>query len=265
MAEDEVRIRIPDDDAPSAPGETSAEIKAATERANAEAARARQETAQARAIIEQNQTNQLLTGISLVKAEAANARAAYREAMESGDFDKAAEAQEAIATAASRVHQLESIRDYQAQRPQQPADPVEAFAQGRTEATAAWIRQHPQYIRDQQKFARLQSGHYSAIAEGLTPDTPQYFARVEREIGLRKGEQQAVKRSNDPHTHVQGGSVYLPPGEAERSRDGSLTWQRHDVKAGRCSAEQVGSPIGLEEMARRKSFFLKQGAYDRLD
>jgi putative ABC transport system substrate-binding protein len=49
--------------------------------------------------------------------------------------------------------------------------PVEAFAQGRTEATAAWIRSHPDYIRDQRKFARLQSGHYSALAEGLTPDS----------------------------------------------------------------------------------------------
>jgi hypothetical protein len=137
----------------------------------------------------------------MARAESANAKAAYREAMEVGDFDKAAEAQEAIATAASRIQNLESVRAYQAQRPQQPADPVETFAQ-RTGASAAWIRQHPEYIRDQQKFAKLQAGHYSALGEGLTPDTPEYFARVEREIGLRKNakSEDASYKPNDPHT-----------------------------------------------------------------
>jgi hypothetical protein len=243
MSDESVRVQIDEGDGPApAKGETD---KAAIERANAQAERARQEIAQAHAIIEQNQQHQLLIGLSLAKAESANAKAAYREAMETGDFDKASEAQEQIATAAVRIQQLEAYAA-QPQRPQQPSDPVEAFARGRTEATAAWVKSHPDYITDPRKFAKLQSGHYSALAEGLTPDTPEYFARVEKEIGLRKGEnRQQTKRTGDDNHGVRGSEVHLTPGEAAAATNGAVVWNQADVKARRCRPDQVGEPIGL--------------------
>jgi hypothetical protein len=63
-------------------------------------------------------------------------------------------------------------------------DPVEAFCEGKTEPSARWLREHRDWVTNPQKNARLTSAHFDAVAEGLTPDSSEYFEHVERAIGL---------------------------------------------------------------------------------
>jgi hypothetical protein len=261
MADTDLRIDI-EPDTGAAPAKGPKEGGRSIEEINAETRRYQQEAANYRAMAAQQRVANLSAAIDVAQTESESAKQAYVQAMDMGDFAAAAAAQEAIAAATVKVQNLEAAERYYQNAPQQPSDPVEAFAQGRTEASAAWIRQHPDFVRDQRKFVKLQAAHHDALANDLTPDTSAYFEHVERRIGLRKPA--PAYDPNDPRTHVRGSEVRLTPGESERATDGSITWGRHDLAAGRCKANQVGEPIGHAEFARRKRRMMADGYYDRV-
>jgi hypothetical protein len=273
MADDEVRVQIPSDDGPAPAKDLDraiAEERRRAEEANRRAAQYRAEAAQARQYVAQQQAANVANGIDAVRAEAESAKRDFEEAMNMGAFDRAAECQATIAAAEVRAQRLQEHQAYLQSAPQQPrttGDPVEDYISQRSGPTQSWLRAHREWVTDPRKNAKLTSAHYAAVAEGLTPDTDQYFAAVESRLGLRrdaKGE--GAYKPNDPRTHVRSdGAIHLTHGEAERATDGSLTWQKHDVKAGRCDPSQVGEPIGHREYAPRKRELLRAGAYNRLD
>jgi hypothetical protein len=162
-----------------------------------------------------------------------------------------------------------------------PTDPVEAFMQSRTPTTQGWLRSHMDYTRavgkfyagqasaEEAKLARkLIAASSDAEAEGYAVDTPEYFAHLETFTGIKKTAepkpepQRTTRRQSVPAAPVNGGSspsaasggpvnVRLTKGQAETATDGSITWNRGDVLAKRCTQDQVGQPIGVHEMARR--------------
>jgi hypothetical protein len=271
MASDtDLRISIEPDtgDGSATPADIERQIeqeRRRTAEAHRQAAAYRHESARLRSEIAGRQAERISTAAEAAKLEVETAKRDFEDSMNTGDFARSAEAQARIADATLRAQRLEEYNNYLQTAPQQtqPADPAEAFAQGRTEASAAWIRQHPEFVRDQRKFVKLQAAHHDALAKDLTPDTSAYFEHVERRIGLRKPA--PAYDPNDPRTHVRGSEVRLTPGESERATDGSITWGRHDLAAGRCKASQVGEPIGHAEFARRKRRMMADGYYDRSD
>jgi hypothetical protein len=157
--------------------------------------------------------------------------------------------------------------------PTVPADPVEAACVGRTEPTARWLREHPDWVLDRQKNAKLTAAHFDAEADGVVPDTPEYFARIEKQIGLRgngsaRGSAGGALRNSGVHpadfnpgdvsTHIRDGGreVFLTKGEAKAANDGTLVWNYGPLK---------GKPIGTQEAARRKAAMFAEGRYNRLD
>lgn len=237
-------------------------------------------------------------GLSAAQTASDAAKAEYKTAMEAGDWDKAAEAQVKIADARADLKRLlEAKSDLEAQkssspplsapsrqeatRASSPADPVEAFIASRTEPTARWLREHKDFITDPRKNAKMTGAHWDAIGEGLQTDTPEYFAHVEKYLGLTKaapngkgngngnGSQPPARRSasSAPVAPVQasaggtsgGKEVRLTPGEAKTATDGTLVWNT-DSKDGRY---KKGDPIGIQEFARRKSLMMEQGLYDK--
>jgi hypothetical protein len=265
----EIRIQIEDDDTtPSnAQAEESIEdIRRRGEESAAEVARLRHEAARYRAETARNRVSTALTRAGMEAQEAATE---YRGALEAGDIDLQAGAQSRMAEVEARRARLQEHAELleRSQRVQL-ADPVEAACAGKTATTANWLRSHPEHVRDPRKLAKLQSAHFDAEAEGLVPDTSEYFSHIERTIGLSdglargSGDRAAARPAmkvnrNDPSTHVQhgGAEVYLTKGERERATDGTIVWNH---------GSRRGQPIGIQEFARRKSTMHAEGRYSVL-
>ncbi len=129
-------------------------------------------------------------------------------------------------------------------------DPVENHISQCSQPTQKWMRDHIDWIRDPSKYEKVQRAHFHALGEGHTPDTSSYFEHVEKRIGLRK--EQPV--------------VTLTKREAELAEDGTHTWGKHDLAAGRIKdASLIGKPIGTQEMGRRKVLLTREGRYNKID
>jgi hypothetical protein len=248
-----------DDGAGSTGGSDLAELKRRAEAAEAEAACVRQENAKISA------RGQIENAMATVEGEARAAEIKYADCIERGDF-------EAAATWARKMGESEAkklrLDEHAASVERMPvhADPVEAHLSKFTEPTARWLRDHRDWVTDPRKNAKLTGAHHFAVAEGLEPDTPEYFRAVEEKIGLRgggnaSGSRGSARRSDidpsDIRTHIVDGGkgVFLTKGERERATDGSLVWNY---------GRDRGKPIGIQEMARRKAAMHAEGRYDKL-
>jgi hypothetical protein len=52
-----------------------------------------------------------------------------------------------------------------------------------TPRTRKWLQDHPEIANNQQKMARAMSAHFDAVADGLTPESDDYFKFIEKRIG----------------------------------------------------------------------------------
>jgi hypothetical protein len=202
--------------------------------------------------------------------EADAAVAEYERAFEEGNVRAMGAAQRKMTRAEVDLARLDGDHEALKARTAQPADPVEAFIAAKTAPSQRWLREHRDLVEDPHKFARVNAAHFSAVAEGLRPDTDEYFSHLNRHIGL----QDSSKRNgggvrhlsstessrvnpHDPNTHDLGsGGVFLTKGERAAATDGTICWQYGPKK---------NSPIGLEEYARRKREMIRQGSYRKLD
>ncbi len=53
------------------------------------------------------------------------------------------------------------------------------------ETAKTWLRQHPEFLSDQRKNAKLQALHYDVVDEGYAAYSPEYFDSLERHLGLK--------------------------------------------------------------------------------
>jgi hypothetical protein len=257
MADTDADIEIPLDDPPKPEGDAGTiEIKteeapktvvepdeglevlkaklAESERRAAEARAAQQAAEQrereraneaARAKTEVQDTNvQLVTNaIETVKQSTEMLKAQYAEAMQAGDYGKVADIQVEMAKNASRQLTLENGLEQMkaAPKPQaaQIADPVEQFASQLTPRSAAWVREHPQYVTDPRLQQRMLAAHNLAVTDGVVVDSDDYFSAVERTLGLAQEEpgaqaaQVTQRRQSPPAAPVsrgQGGNGSAP-------------------------------------------------------
>lgn len=239
-----------------------------------------------------SQLDTVLSGLAAAEAEMTSAEQALTTAIEAGDAMAQARANRLIATAASRMDRLteakEDLQDAVKRRPapgqqtrQQPqqrsADPVEAFTQGMSPKSAAWIRAHPDCVTDTKKNARMLAAHNLALADDIAVDSEEYFRRIEDGIGTKS----PITKKEDPKPSdgrrpssaaasgggsggpLSGGGVEvrLTRGEAASATDGTIPWN-YDDPTGQ-NRWKKGDPIGLAEMARRKHEGQKAGLYDK--
>ncbi|SRR5581483_5114338 len=142
---------------------------------------------------------QFLTGaVERVKQHQEVLKAQYAQAMADQDYAAAAEAQTQMAEAAANKVALErGLEQLKAQPKPQAADPVETLARQLSPQSAAWVRSHPQYATDSRLNQRLIAAHNLAVTDNLAVDTPEYFAHVEKTLGLGHSDAPAPKLQDD--------------------------------------------------------------------
>jgi hypothetical protein len=102
-----------------------------------------------------------------------------------GKFEEAAELQEKIGDATARRTQAQQAKSYYEQQHTQaaarPVDPMERFfaANNYTDTEKEWIRRNPRYATDPEFMRRVNAEHDAAKADGIAPQTPEYFQRLE--------------------------------------------------------------------------------------
>jgi hypothetical protein len=249
---------------------------------------------------------QLESGIAAADSDITAAKKDYVSASEAGDWTRQAEAADKMAESRAirqrlleGKNELESQRTSSEERPQRsqrqdapaaPSDPVEAFISGRASETQRWLRAHPEHARalamtivgqastdEKRRAAKVNAAHNDAEAEGISPDTPEYFAHVEEFLGMNKKEPEPAKTAAAPKkasvpvapvSSADGGAVNgnssvvkLSQREAVAAQDGTLIWNYPDPTGQ--NRWKKGEPIGIQEMARRKREGMKQGLYDK--
>jgi hypothetical protein len=232
----------------------------------------------ARVQIVDREFDTIVSGIAAAQAEADQAETQYARSMEEGQFAAAAKAQRAMSVASARMVELEGAKahleyqrqnaqqQYVPQRPQVPADPVEAMAANSTPRSAAWIRSHRDQFSTPRGAQKVFAAHNNALAEGIEPDTDAYFDHVETFIGMKGGGRGPPRTAGttiySPKAGSDGGPVRLTKGEALAATDGTHTWG-YDDPNGKFKRD---TPIGIQEFARRKRDMIKQGGwYDKID
>jgi hypothetical protein len=177
--------------------------KKARQEAERRAYEAQNEAQRAKKDVQESDYQTILSAIDATKRNSDLIKRAWAEAMQSGDFLKAADLQEVQSLNSSKLQVLEngkSAIEAKRSQPEQPAanDPVEAFASQLTPRSADWVRAHPEVVRDQRLYTAMVSAHNLAMTQGYVPDTDAYFHAVENFMGMRPKTQTVPTYRPDP-------------------------------------------------------------------
>lgn len=126
-------------------------------------------------------------------------KAQYADAMAAGDFVKAADINSAMVDTATKLTSLENGKIAIETAPKREArraaltsgDPVEArLAEWKLSPKSAdWVRRHPEYATNDALTKKMILADNVARLNDLEADTPEYFAFVEKTLGLGHSDQ----------------------------------------------------------------------------
>lgn len=264
----EIEVEIKQEEAPAAPeievevdGELAAEATSTTDsaisqlRAQLEAEKQARLHAEQRAKAAQDENYRSQTEVSEVQLHLVTTALAtaqqnaevlaerMAEALANGDHRSVAELNREMAANEHKIQLLADGKKKMEEAPKPrpaPADPVEALASQLTPRSAAWVRSHPEYARDQRMFNQMVAAHNMAVARGIEPDTDEYFDRVETLLDIKTSNPIATdvdnplseaaaptqRRSSPPVAPVSRQPVGSQPKTPNRLR---LTAEEHEM------------------------------------
>lgn len=154
---------------------------------------ARREAQTARKSAAETEADLVSNALTAAQSEAKAARAALKTAIEAGDVDAQADAQERIGRAAADVREYERAAAVQSERteeqPQQPPrtfSSVEESIDARadlTDAERTWLKGHQDAWVDPGRNRELGVAYDRAVKQGLVRGTPAYFNFLEEFMG----------------------------------------------------------------------------------
>lgn len=196
------------------------------------------------------------------------AKASYAAALAAGDHEQAADFNMQMAENAANLLQLrngKATMEEEAKNPRRPeptrepdrSDPVEFIAKQLTTQSAAWVRAHPEYARDDNLWSRVIAADGLAKSYGIKTDTPEYFAHVEKTLGIGHNDDggRRIDRhvdSDTPPPAAAPGNGSKAPGD-EGPRNGAVRLTREEVEI----AEMNG--LTPQEYAKNKLLLKKEG------
>jgi len=208
----------------------AAEAQAERDRIAAFAAQKAREALEARGNAQLSQYDMITNALGAAEREQEALERAFQEAFETGDGVKAAKIQRAqaelsvrirdLSEGKSKIEEMAEAQRRQAAQPRQtapqqpvrqPSDPrqqFEAAISGFSEPSKQWIRSHPDAFMDQSKWKRVVQLDAVAQYQGHKPDTPEYFAFIDREMGYSAAsDSRQTARQTTYAAPVRGGSV----------------------------------------------------------
>ena len=232
---------------------------------------AHQTAARASAEVQDSNLQLIASAIDSVNRSNMMLKRDYAAAMAAGAFEQAAEIQQQMSINGAKLLQLENgkaaleqrIANPPANQPEMPSDPVEAFASQLSPRSAAWIRQHPECIKDGRLHRKMVGAHNIAIADGFQPDTDEYFAEIERQMGYKKPQTAVAREESEEPTSMAAKPMArkAPPPAAPSSRTaGNGSGGRNTVTLN-ASEREMASIMGMtpEEYAKNKMALRKEG------
>lgn len=242
-------------------------------RAEAESrARAANETAsRASAEVQDSNLQLIASAIESVNRSNQMMKRDYAAAMAAGAFDQAAEIQSQMSINGAKLLQLENgksaleqrIANPPPQQPEAPVDPVETIASQLSPRSAAWVRSHPECVRDRRLYMKMVGAHNIAIADGFQADSDEYFSEIERQMGYRKP-QTAVQHeeAEEPTSMAAKPMARKPqPPAAPSSRTASNGSNGRNTVTLNSAEREMASIMGMtpEEYAKNKVALKKEG------
>lgn len=255
--------------------EAERELRAEAERIaqqNAEIAQAAAQQAQkAEKNVQDSNLQLLINAIDTFQKDNDNLKAQIRDALQAGDYDKAADLQSAMSMNNAKLLQLENGKAALQERLAQPVKPVappqtiqrrdavEELASQLSPRSAQWIRAHPECARDTKMFNKMVGAHNFAIAEGYVPDSDAYFDYIESQLGYKAAvsdasEQETMSEAAKP---VQTRSA-PPPAPSTRAASGA---GRPTVVRLTSEEREMAQMMGMspEDYAKNRELLRKEG------
>lgn len=150
------------------------------------------------------QEEQVETALAAYEGQVKTLREQYQAALDAGQTAKAAEINDAMIEARMNIQNAKNYKAWvENQKAQVKAQPVQPQQPVYTARTQAWIDAHPQYNTDNKFRMKCQAADADAVAEGIERDTPEYFAHVERFVGLAKAEPAAREETAEEEIVVE--------------------------------------------------------------
>lgn len=221
--------------------------------------------AKAETEVQETQKNTIETSIEFMKAERAILKQRLAAASAAGDHEAVADISEAMSDVAAKLLNLENGKQALSVQPKprapEPTDIVEAFASQMKKPSADWIRAHPDFVTDPRKNKKMLAAHSMALADDLVADTPEYFAAIEKTLGLaaEPEEEEALSEAAKPAT--RRASPAAAPVSRSMGADGRqvnrVTLTKEEVEFAEINGQTK------EEYARNKQKLIAEGRLGR--
>lgn len=168
-------------------------------------ARDAMEKARQSAVEAQDSRIHLVSGaIETLKRDDEILTAHLKQAMEIGDFDRAAEVQKAMLSNQNKMLELE--RGYEDMRrnpppPPPPAAPREVTVDDLigqvTPRSAEWLKKNKDHIPDGRTIRIMARAHDDAVDYGIAPESDAYFNFIEDRLGISKAKRDTYEEADD--------------------------------------------------------------------
>jgi len=164
------------------------------------------------------------SALAVTERDIAQAEYAMKEAAAGQDWDTFAKAQKIISESAAAAAQIKSRKvQLEGSQPQvkqyEPDDPVEDKIAAFTARSQVWLREHKDDIFKDPKRAKMAevAHNYATVIKGLTPDTDEYFAVLDEQMGYK------VSKTVAPPPPPRAHSAAVPAAPPARNTFGSPT------------------------------------------
>jgi hypothetical protein len=247
--------------------------KSARLAAESRANEAAQGEARARGEVQTTQLDMIKGAIERVTQTNDALEEQYANAMAAQDWKGAAKAQRQMADNSAKLAQLEAgkaaLEKAPKPTPRVPYDPVEKFAAELSAPSAAWVRAHPEFVRDAHKNRLMIAAHEVALAKGHKADTPEYFQSIEKTLDITPAVTKPDPVPNEEHDPmadaaqaVNGrGRTPAAPAAAPVSRGGNGNGSRPNRVTLTADEVEMAAAMNMtpEEYARNKVALKKEG------
>lgn len=183
-------------------------------------------------------------------------------AMQTGDHARQVDIQESISDNKAKLLQLNNGLEAMKSKPKTPpppvhSDPVEAFASRLSSRSAEWVRAHPEFVRDPAKNRKMIAAHELAMADGIAPDTDEYFSAIEETLRVKPQAKVVEEDAMDQSAKVTQRRD-AAPAAAPVSRGNST---RSNVVRLSAAEREMADMMGMkpEDYAKHKVALQKEG------